>query len=125
MRRVEMSTWSWAGACSPNRASRLRHVRRNRFDVVMSAHITRAVGSGNSRYSHCAGVAGLRGSGRGAAAGRFWATAIFRSRQPFSRVWTLPASTVNPQLPSAARKAAAELVSPACQRATRPACRSQ
>lgn len=84
----------------------------------MSAHITRAVAGGNSRDSHCSGVAG-------SAAGRFWATAIFRSRQPASRVLTLPASMVNSQAPSASAKPSAEAVSVPCHRATRPAWRSQ
>ena len=76
----------------PSRRSRACHDRRNRLVAEMSAHITRAVASGNSRDSHSAAVAGW-------ALGRFWATPIFRSRQPFSRVLTLPASPANSQPP--------------------------
>jgi len=112
------STCSRAIAGSPSRTSRACHDRRNRLDAAMSAHSTRAVALGRSRDSHSAGVAG-------SADGRLWATAIFRSRQPSSRVLTLPASTANSQPPSAWRNLAAEAVSVPCQRATRDACRSQ
>ncbi len=84
----------------------------------MSAHTTRADAAGNVRDAHSSGVASR-------ASGRFCTTAILRSRQPFSRVFTLPASTLNSKCPTSAAKVSAESVSPACQRTILAACRSQ
>src|SRR5215210_4336492 len=77
--------WTAANAVTPSRRSDGAQVFRNTFDAATIANATTIVAAGNRSSCQPAGAAG-------GPASRLEITAIFRSFQPDSRVFTLSAS---------------------------------
>ncbi len=79
---------------TPSRFSRVRQLAQNSLAVAIIANANTIVAAGKRCFFHCSGVTGSPAS-------RLAITPIFRSFQPSSRVFTLPASVVNSTAPAA------------------------